>query len=214
MKKLLILFSCFCIFSSAYSKDTFYPATITFYDGVQFDGLARFNKKQSVEFKISEDELIEELDGYMIKRIRFNMEPYTIFEYVFYKNRYKLLQRIATGKMNAYAQFDEPINDQITIDQDVRSSLNNTKFRDIGTKKLKGSTNYRSGYSQPFDKRVRFFIKRADDKTVEDIKLNFSKEAREWFKDCSEVVENTDSRVWIYEDLKKIVEFYNEFCGE
>lgn len=213
MKQVLILFFIALIGFSSFAEEKFYPATVTFYDGGQFSGLAKFNRKQEVEFKISEEDEIEALDGYVIKRIIFHIEPYNVFEYIFYKNRYKLLQKIAEGKVSAYAQFDEPINDQITLDQYERATLNNTEVRTVYNNATGMTTNIQ-GFTHPFDKRVRFFVKRDTDTTVEDLKLNFRKEAQEWFKDCPELAGYIKEREWRYEDMKTIVEFYNEFCTE
>ena len=76
----------FCVVSfSTSSQDQFYPATISFYDGAQFTGVARFNKKQEVEFKMTAEDETEILDGFVIKRIVFDVPPYNIFEYIYYK---------------------------------------------------------------------------------------------------------------------------------
>jgi hypothetical protein len=214
MRQVLTLLIVVFIGFSVLAEEKFYPATITFYDGGQFSGLAKFNRKQEVEFKISEEEEVEALDGYVIKRVIFHIEPYHVFEYVFYKNRYKLLQKIADGDLAVYAQFNEPINNQITLDEYERATLNRTEVRTISTNGNTVVTTNGTGFNHPFDKKVRFFIKNAGDNTVEDIKLNFRKEARKWFKDCPEIIEYTDRNEWKYEDLKQIVEFYNEFCGE
>lgn len=213
MKQFFIVLFLFTICFSGFAEEKFHPATITFYDGDQYSGFAKFNRKQAVVFKISEEDVAEELDAYVIKRIIFHIEPYNVFEYVYYKNRYKLLQKIAEGTMTVYAQFDEPINEQITLDKFERATLNDTEIRAVYAPST-GMTTYQQNYTHPFDKRVRFFITRTTEKTIEDIKLNFRKEAREWFKDCPEVVAYTDRKEWKYEDLKIIVEFYNEFCGK
>ncbi|WP_432410986.1 hypothetical protein [Rasiella sp. SM2506] len=214
MKKLLIVLAVLGICFSADAKEKFHPATVTFYDGGQFSGLAKFNRKQEVEFKISEEDEIEALDGYVIKRIIFHVAPYNVFEYIFYKNRYKLLQKIVEGKVSAYAQFDEPINDQITLDQYERATLNRIDIQGSPYDPLAEISPQQVLGTLLFSKKVRFFVKREADTTVEDLKLNFRKEAQEWFKDCPELAGYIKEKEWKYEDIKTIVEFYNEFCGE
>lgn len=210
---LLLLFVCvFCF--SAKAEEKFHPATVTFYDGGQFSGLARFNGRHDIEFKISEEDTKERLDGYVIKRIRFHVEPYNVFEYVYHKNRYKLLQKIAEGSLTLYAQFNEPINDQITLDQYERATLDRIDVQRSPNAPLSDMGLRQAISSQLFHKKVRYYIKKTSSTTIADIKLNFREEAKQWFKDCPEIIEYTDSREWRYKDLKQIVEFYNEFCGQ
>ena len=214
MKQNILLVLVFVFFWSANAEVVYHSATITFYDGGQFSGLARFNGRHDVEFKMSEEDTKERLDGYVIKRIRFHVEPYNVFEYVLYENRYKLVQKIVEGSLTLYAQYNEPINDQITLDHFERATLDRIDVQRSPNDPLSDMGFRQALSSQLFNKKVRFFIKKTSTTAVADIKLNFKKEARQWFQDCPEIIEYTDRREWKYRDMKQIVEFYNEFCGE
>ncbi|OAB77308.1 hypothetical protein [Cochleicola gelatinilyticus] len=214
MKKIFVILFLFSVSLTVYAEKIFHPATITLHDGDEFSGLARFNGKEHVEFKIDEEATIEELDEYLLKLITFDIEPYNTFEYVVLNDKYKLAQKIVEGPISLFVRWKYDFNDQITLDSYERATLD--KLKSTVTTYNHGTGQFGSGpgIDSLFEKFDRFFLGRRDKvQVVEDIQFKFRKEARKWFADCPEIIEYTDSREWKYKDLKNIVEFYNQFCG-
>ena len=184
------------------------PAEIILADGSKFEGFADITKKDEIEFRIVLEDEPDVLDGLDVKRLQFTDYPNDTYEFVYIKNRFKLLKLIAEGSINAYAQYPESFSTQKSEGQKKREDYINHERKVLGN----GMSMYPGGGLNL--RQRRYYVKHSETEKVDDIKLNFRQEARVWFKDCPEVVEYTDSKEWQYEDLKIIVEFYNEFCGQ
>ncbi len=184
------------------------PAEVTLADGSTFEGFADITKDDIIEFRMSLSDEPANMDGLDLKRVAFLEYPYDVFEYVFIKRRFKLLKLVAEGSINAYAQYPESFSTQKSDAQKKRENYINHDKKIFGN----GVTTYsRGGFKM---RKRRYWLKNMETGKVDDIRLNFRKEAEDWFKNCPELVGYIQNKEWTYSDMIKIIQFYNEFCGE
>ncbi len=184
------------------------PAEITLHDGAKFEGFADITSKDKIEFRITLDEAPETFDGLDIIKVEFRKEPFGIYEYVYMKNRFKLLKIESVGEIIVYAQYPESFSTQKSKAQLKREDYINhdNKFFQNGVPPYpRGSLGL---------KKIRFWIKKSGENKVDDIRLNFRQEARIWFKNCPGLLKKIKSRELTYFDMIEVIDYYNDFCGE
>jgi hypothetical protein len=195
-----------------------HPAEVIFRDGSKFSGYADFDKNGKLLFRVDTLSKASKFEGLDVKTISFTEEPYNVFDFVLLDGNFKLLQRICEGELMAYAYYNDEYSFQITLDDSERATLERLKKTTrVGNPGIMDANGVivGGGYYNPelFFKKNRFYLKWADSDKVLDIKKGFRKNALEIFKDCPYLVEIIENKEWKYQDMPKIVEYYNEMCA-
>lgn len=209
----------FLIFFSISSFCQPLAAKIYLIDQSEFTGYADILKNGKIEFRIDLNDEPTVFDEFDLKRIDFK-DSENSFEYVLYVKKFLLLKVIFEGAVIAYAKESESFSTkkterELAKEDYINREYFNDKFHKEGSYKVK----WRDGNTYTFydhllsSDNTIFFIKRKGDNSVENLKLGFKKKAITFFKDCPYLVELIESKEWQYQDMAKIVDYYNEMCG-
>ncbi len=200
------------------AKSQDYPAAVTFRDGSSFSGYADFQNNGTLLFRMDTLSEPDKFDGIDVKTVDFEEEPYNKFEYIILDGKLMLLQKICEGELEAYAYYNEEYSFQITLDDEERKALDRLQKASSSSPTIMNYNGNNIGvgaYSlDMFYRNHRFYIKWEDSDQLLDIKSHFRKDALELFKDCPGLVRRIKTREWKYKDLKKIVEYYNDYCSD
>jgi len=217
MKK-IIYFLFFIIINQLIAKPN--PAIMIFNGGSAFEGYADINQENKIEFRLELTDNIEIFDGFDIKRIEFNEEPFSIYEYHYINNKYILLEVISEGEIKAlrrdiFSYSTKKTSKQLTKEYKRRTASGSSFYN------ISSDGSYSSYYSSSDDsgfvvgslKKIKYYLKK-DSEPIVNIKNNLKKESKYYFKDCPGLLKKIKSKEFIYTDLKLIVDYYNDFCTE
>lgn len=209
----LLLFFCISSFCQPLA------AKIFLIDQSEFNGYADILKNGKIEFRSGLNDEPTVFDEFDLKRIEFK-DSEIIYEYVFVENKFNLLKVISEGAITVYAKEAESFSTQKTERQLAKEDyINREYFSDAFHKEGSYRVKWRDGktytfYEHPLNSdNTLFFIKRKKDNSAENIKLGFKKKAISFFYDCPYLIELIQSKEWKYQDMPKIVEYYNEMCS-
>lgn len=181
-------------------------AIIYFKDGDSIEGFAalKFNK---IKFKVSQDDKADTWDEEYVKKITFFDSGTTrTFEYVKLNSldKPKLVEKITEGEATLYKKFgsDFSLLDQIYNPNDERPATYNSQ---------------NNSYSQLNESSQFYYLKKQKEKyptclncgVVNSWRKNISKV----FADCDFIVKKLKGDKWVFENIKEIVEFYNDICS-
>lgn len=180
-------------------------AILYFKDGDSIEGFAalKFNK---IKFKISQDDKADTWDYEYVKKITFlGFKIERTFEYITLNSldKPKLVEIITKGEATLYKKFgsDFSLTDQIYNPYDAPSTVYSPQTK---------------SYSQPNEAAEFYYIKKQKDKYPTCLNcgvLNaWRKNTSKFFADCDFIVKKLKSDKWVFEDIKEIVEFYNDIC--
>lgn len=191
-------------------------AILYFKEGDSIEGLAslKFNK---IKFKISPDDKADTWDEEHVKKITFiGFEMEKTFEYITLNSfdKPKLVEVITKGEATLYKKLgsDYSLTDQIYNPYDEQSTYLNQDFKSQSTPQ----TATQLSHYQTREVPEFYYIKKQNDKYPTCLNcgvLNaWRKNISKFFADCDFIVKNLKGDKWIFTDLQKIVEFYNDVC--
>ncbi len=212
MIKILINFCLIFLSISMFSQPL--AAKIFLIDQTDFNGYADILKNGKIEFRIEFDEEPTIFDEFDLRRIEFK-ESNDIFEYVLVENKSLLLKVVSESDVTVYAKYPESFSTQKTERELAKEDYINREYAYNGGYKVKWRDgNTYNFYDNPLKSgETVFFIKRKNDNSVRNIKNGFRKKAISFFNDCPYLVEIIENREWKYQDMPKIVVYYNEMCS-
>ena len=183
---LLFLLLATFTFSQAKKK----KATLLFRDGTQLSCMARISGEniRYVENDTRAKEIVvdeKELNGIKIWMNDNLVELY--FKTEEGKTKPKLMELVNNGKMKLFR-------------------ISNVNEKNIGF-------SYNSNYFEKSASTVYFLEKKSNKDLVFRIAKNFDETAKDYFSDCSSLVERIGQDNFRKKDISKIVVFYNENCG-
>lgn len=185
-------------------------AEITLIDGSTYRGFADITQKELVEFRMEMTDEPETFDGFDIKRVYFVTAPYNTFEFVFIRSDYRLLHVISQGEITAYAQYPQrlsPNRDEPKIKRHEKRGVE--KYIDNT-----GNFTPASAIYGLLDKNTRFWVRKNGADFADNMKPAFRTKAKVLFANCPGLLKKIKLREWEYEDMKDIVDYYNDFCSE
>ncbi|TDO71563.1 hypothetical protein EV143_108219 [Flavobacterium chryseum] len=180
-------------------------AIIYFKDGDSIKGFAalKFNK---IKFKVSQDDKPDTWDEEYVKKIMlFDSGTTRTFEYVKLNSldKPKLVEIITKGEATLYKKFgsDFSLTDQVYNPYDAPPTVYNPQTK---------------SYSQPSEASQFYYIKKQKDKYPTCLNCGIlnarRKNTSKFFADCDFIVKKLKGYKWVFEDIKEIVEFYNDIC--
>ena len=204
MKQLYrIIFILFFISLKIYSQTE--EAIIYFKDGDSIEGFASLNFNK-IKFKVAPEDKPDTWNEEFVKKITFlNFNARRTFEYVKLNSldKPKLVEIIIEGEATLYKKFssDFSLLDQIYNPHEERPATYNPQT---------------NSFSQPTESSEFYYVKKAKDKYPTCLNCGvinaWRKNASKVFADCDFIVKKLKSDKWIFEDIKEIVEFYNDVC--
>ncbi len=214
MKQLYkIVFILFLICLKSYSQKQ--EAVIYFKDGDSIEGFAylKFNK---IKFKVLPEDKPDTWDEEFVKKITFiDFGSTRTFEYVKLTSidKPKLVEIITKGEATLYKKIgsDFSLTDMIYNPYDDRpdNSLN------PGLKSQLGQQAQLSNISVS-EPSTFYYIKKPKDKYPTCLNCgvvnSWRKNTSKVFADCDFIVKKLKGDKWLFEDIKEIVEFYNDIC--
>ncbi|RYJ40611.1 hypothetical protein NU08_0048 [Flavobacterium anhuiense] len=204
MKQLYrIIFILFFISLKIYSQTE--EAIIYFKDGDSIEGFASLNFNK-IKFKVAPEDKPDTWNEEFVKKITFlNFNARRTFEYVKLNSldKPKLVEIIIKGEATLYKKFgsDFSLLDQIYNPHDERPATYNPQT---------------NSFSQPTESSEFYYVKKQKDKYPTCLNCgivnSWRKNTSKVFADCDFIVKKLKSDKWIFEDIKEIVEFYNDVC--
>lgn len=185
-------------------------AIITFIDGSKYEGFAEITQKLKIEFRLNPGDHPDIFDDLDVRRLAFNEKPYEVFEYVDVGKKPELLIVLSEGDLIAYAKYRESFSTQKTKRQLAREDYinhNNTVFHQAPFNMQMSNTTYSL-------KNSHYYIRKKNSDSVEDLKMVIRKKRKEYFGDCPGLMKKLKSKEFIAQDIKKIADYYNDFCTE
>ncbi|UWY28309.1 hypothetical protein N4T20_21630 [Flavobacterium sp. TR2] len=204
MKQLYrIIFILFFISLKIYSQKQ--EAIIYFKDGDSIEGFAylKFNK---IKFKVAQEDKPDTWDEEFVKRIKFVDFGFSrTFEYVKLNSldKPKLVEIITKGEATLYKKLgsDFSLLDQIYNPYDDRPATYSPQT---------------DSFQQPIESSIFYYIKKQKDKYPTCLNCGvvnaWKKNTSKVFADCDFIVKKLKDNKWVFEDIKEIVEFYNDIC--
>lgn len=203
----------FIISLKSYSQKQ--EAIIYFKDGDSLEGFAylKFNK---IKFKVAPEDKPDTWDEEFVKKIKFVDLGFTrIFEYVKLNSldKPKLVEIITQGEATLYKKLgsDFSLTDMIYNPYDDRpdNSLSSGLKSQLGQQAQLSNTTV----SEP---STFYYIKKQKDKYPTCLNCGvinaWRKNTSKVFADCDFIVKKLKGDKWIFDDIKEIVEFYNDIC--
>jgi len=214
MKQLYkIVFILFLICLKSYSQKQ--QAVIYFKDGDSIEGFAslKFNK---IKFKVLPEDKPDTWDEEFVKKITFvDFGSTRTFEYVKLTSidKPKLVEIITSGEATLYKKIgsDFSLTDMIYNPHDDRpdNSLSPGLKSQLGQQAQLSNTTV----SEP---STFYYIKKPKDKYPTCLNCGvvnaWRKNTSKVFADCDFIVKKLKGDKWLFEDIKEIVEFYNDIC--
>lgn len=204
MKQLYrIIFILFFISLKIYSQTE--EAIIYFKDGDSIEGFASLNFNK-IKFKVAPEDKPDIWNEEFVKKITFlGFNSARSFKYVKLNSldKPKLVEIIIKGEATLCKKFgsDFSLLDQIYNPHDERPATYNPQT---------------NSFSQPTESSEFYYVKKAKDKYPTCLNCgvvnSWRKNTSKVFADCDFVVKKLKSDKWIFEDIKEIVEFYNDIC--
>lgn len=217
-KTLIILFF---ISLKIYSQKQ--QAVIYFKDGDSIEGYAylKFNK---IKFKVALEDKPDTWDEKFVKKITFIDFGFSrTFEYVKLNSldKPKLVEVITKGEATLYKKIgsDFSLIDNIYNPYDDRPTSSggtnlNPDFKSQVSSDRGLQSSYPYGHSP--DPSVFYYVKKQNDKYPTCLNCGiinaWRKNTSKVFADCDFIVKKLKGDKWIFEDIKEIVEFYNDVC--
>lgn len=187
-------------------------ATITFIDGFKYEGFADITQKLKIEFRLNPDDKPDTFDYLDVKRLAFDEKPYETFEYVFIGNKPELLIVLSEGELIAFAKYADSFSTQKTEKQLAREDYINHDNTGLYPTQFNG---HMIGIGTKYSlKNSHYYIKKKNSDTIEDLKMVLRKKRQEYFGDCPGLMKKLKSKEFIAQDIKKIADYYNDFCTE
>ncbi|SNR35051.1 hypothetical protein [Flavobacterium sp. ov086] len=192
-------------------------AIIFFKDGDSIEGLAalKFNK---IKFKISPDDKTDTWDYEYVKKITFiGFEMRRTFEYVTLNSldKPKLVETITKGEVSLYKKLgsDYSLFDLISNPYDELPSNNPNINSQLNSQ---FNSQFPGQYPQAREVPEFYYLKKEKDKYPTCLNCGvistWRKNTSKFFADCDFIVKNLKGDKWVFEDLREIVEFYNDIC--
>lgn len=184
-------------------------AIIFFKDGDSIEGFAslKFNK---IKFRISPDDKADTWDEEYVKKITFlGFEIERSFEYLKLNSldKPKLVEIITKGQVSLYKKLGSDYNlfDHISNPHDQRTSYEPNMNSQSPTL-----------YSQPREVPEFYYVRKVNDQYATCLNCgvinSWRKNTSKFFSDCNFIVKNLKGDKWVFQDIKDIVEFYNDIC--
>ena len=198
---LLLLFTSCILFSQEYR------ATIYFHDGVSMPGYAEIKEEKNffkdypkniIFFRLTKDDKPDEWDDTMIDRIVFEdfgidvTYQYVNFEYKDSSEK-RLLEVITEGEVTLYCKY----------------TTHWVGFNYVGNRSPDDFMNNPPGISKETDRFL--WLKRKGEDKLTRIGRNKVKIA-EYFDQCPGIVKKLKTNEFGYNNLKDVVEYYNDIC--
>ncbi|MCR4032216.1 MULTISPECIES: hypothetical protein [Flavobacterium] len=215
--KIIIILFFICL--KSYSQN--HEATMYFKDGDSIEGLAylKFNK---IKFKIGQEDKFDTWDEEFVKKITFiDFGATRSFEYVKLNSldKPKLVEIITQGEATLYKKLgsDYSITDLIYNPYDDRptNSLDTNLSSDFKSQ-VKKQTGLDLANSRVKEPSEFYYIKKGKDTYPTCLNcgvLNaWRNKTSKVFADCDYIVKKLKGDKWLFEDIKEIVEFYNDIC--
>lgn len=190
-------------------------AIIYFKDGDSIEGFAalKFNK---IKFKVVPEDKADTWDAEFVKKITFiGFDMTRTFEYITISSGDKptLVETIVKGEVTLYKKLGSDYNNLFTnpFDEQPLTYYN------------PGSNLNRNSQMQPQVFNMKelpelYYVKKENDKYPTCLNcgiLNaWRKNTSKYFTDCDFIVKKLKGDKWLFENLKDIVEFYNDICFE
>lgn len=183
-------------------------AILFFKDGDSIEGFAslKFNK---IKFKISPEDKADTWDYEQVKKIKFiGFEMERTFEYITISSidKPKLLETITSGEVSLYKKLgsDYSLTDLVFNPHDGPSTTYNFNSQIPG------------GFSQTREVPEYYYVKKDKEKYPTCLNcglLNtWRKNTSKYFADCNFIIKKLKNDKWAFNDLKEIVDFYNDIC--
>lgn len=192
-------------------------AIIYFKDGDSIEGFAylKFNK---IKFKVLPEDKPDTWDEEFVKKITFvDLGSTRTFEYVKLTSidKPKLVEIITQGEATLYKKTgsDFSLTDMIYNPYDDRpdNSLSPAVKTQLGSQTQQQLSS--SNISEP---STFYYIKKPKDKYPTCLNCGvinaWRKNTSKFFADCDFIVKKLKGDKWVFEDIKEIVEFYNDIC--
>lgn len=188
-------------------------AIIYFKDGDSIEGFAalKFNK---IKFKVALEDKADTWDAEFVKKITFmGFDMIRTFEYITISSidKPKLVETITKGEVSLYKKLgsDYSLFDLISNPHDELPS-NNSNINSQFNSQFPGQ------YSPTREVPEFYYLKKEKDKYPTCLNcgvLNaWRKNTSKYFADCDFIVKKLKGDKWLFEDIKEIVEFYNDIC--
>lgn len=217
MKQLYKTITIILFFVSLKSYSQTREAIIHFKDGDSIEGFAslKFNK---IKFKVTPEDKPDTWDEEFVKKITFlDFGVTRTFEYVKLNSldKPKLVEIITQGEATLYKKIgsDFSLTDMIYNPYDDRpdNTLSPTLKTQLGSQAQQQLSN--SNVSEP---STFYYIKKPKDKYPTCLNCGvinaWRKNTSKFFADCDFIVKKLKGDKWVFEDIKEIVEFYNDIC--
>ncbi|MFD0965103.1 hypothetical protein [Pseudofulvibacter geojedonensis] len=168
-------------------------AKIFFNDGETFEGFASITGNNKIKFRLNLEDEPTKFSSNEISRVEFyGLYTEAIFEYVKLNNQYNLLQVLTEGEVTLYAEVKTSWSVLfLNLNTFGAGQYSDTNFFTLYLINKK--------FPKPFNKNP--FV-------------GWKKKMMEYFSDCDELVRKIKANEFNRNDLKEIVEYYNDFCTD
>jgi len=181
------------LFSISFCFSQNQEAKIFFIDGDTFEGFAMITGNNDIKFRLTLDDEPTRFSYDHLSRIEFyGFETSSTFQYVKFTKGYKLLEVLTEGEV--------------------------TLFAEVKTNLQLFFSNNRTNYGLDTHNMFTLYLAK---KTKNNSKLfnqnpfkSSKKKMMEYFSDCSELVRKIKTNEFKSNEIKEIVEYYNDFCTE
>ena len=167
-------------------------ATLHFQDGTSIEGYGLIFQRYKIKFRMSLDEEPDVWEGLVVSGITFHGFEYDVrFDYLYAKNheRYPLLLEVLTeGDVTLYANVSRETVYSPPLDGDIPLTIPHSFSR------------------------VKYYVKREDEKLATKLKGRFKKCIIAYFGECSGLIKKIDNHEFRWATLIDLVNYYNDFC--
>lgn len=215
MKQLYKIIILILISLKSYSQTQ--EATIYFKDGDSIEGFAslKFNK---IKFKVSQDDKSDSWDEEFVKKITFlDFGTTRTFEYVKLNSldKPKLVEIITQGEATLYKKLGSDFSLTDLIYNPYNDRPDNSLSPELKTQ-LGPQAQQQLSNSNVSETSTFYYIKKPKDKYPTCLNCGivngWRKNTSNFFADCDFIVKKLKGDKWVFEDIKEIVEFYNDIC--
>lgn len=205
--KIWLFFFLFVFYCNAQDQ----AAKLFFKDGTTLEGFAKITADNNIKYRVSQEDKFDVWSYDQIDYVEFyNEDQVFTFKYVYLRHRREgtLMEVLTEGEITLYSK-NPGIQDAI-----FRSDTG-FGFGSNGLTNTEVAPN--SVLDQQNSPRLRrnLYLKRNSDvpmlATVSLIR-NWKKLMKDYFKDCAALVRKIEENEFGSDDLKEIVEFYNDIC--
>ncbi len=175
-------------------------AVLTFKDGTVKTGLGKLSNNGKIKFRTNKGEKAVKYDFSLLDQVKISGKTYVYVNVIGIENP-RVLERVLVGKVYLYQ----------TQSQGYMPYGGAPGGGFGGT----GGVGFSGGYSYNIN---NFYVRRTEEDRATHLgsnqlfSKNFKEAASNYFKDCPELVQKIQNKIFKKRDLRDIVQFYNTEC--